>query len=438
MDNIFDEHIEMIIIKKFGKIIGKSLFLKKNILEINQKERNKKLEELEIKNLIKIYNNFCYILKVTENFEELVVLLIALKCVPLINEEWLNLLPLIDNDHKWNKALISLKSIHFYNKKYLFNIDVPISDIDEMKEYGKRLIVWNFIMVSSIAFNIVYYLEVLYTGINIKKTIEAIPLYKEDENLFKHERLKKELITDKYTVITLAYQRDREVNLSLIQYDNISYVDKVIIVWNDQNTTNIPKKEKWNKSNVPVFFIKTKKNSMNNRYLPYDIIKTECIFFLDDDIRITKKLLNKSFDLWKMNKNIIIGYYPRLTGKGTNITYFLEKKESYDLILLGLSLVHKNYIYNYSYKMSKKIRDIVDETMNCDDIAFNFMVSIFSNKPNILFTKGIDLSRCRKCYHKGLFFRKDHLSTRTNCLNIFSNLYGINPMIENQYFVSVY
>uniref|UniRef100_A0A0N5C8S0 Glyco_transf_64 domain-containing protein n=1 Tax=Strongyloides papillosus TaxID=174720 RepID=A0A0N5C8S0_STREA len=406
---------------------------------MSKEEKNKTLVELQNKDLILKFDNFCKILSYSQNFESLVILLIATNCVPLINKDWIKNLPLIDNDHDWEKGILLVENTDFNNEKFLKNIEILTSDINQMKEYGKRLISWNFIQLSSISFNIIYFLEKFFTGINIERTIQAIPLYKEDEILFEKERLRKKIISNKYTVITLTYQNNQKLNLSLRQYDSIPFVDKVIIVWNNEDTKFMLEKNRWYKSRVPVFFVKTKFNSMNNRYLPYDIIKTECIFFLDEDIRITEKLLMKTFNFWKMNKNVIVGYYARYTEKGVKSSYVLTKTKSYNLILLGLSLIHRRYIYSYSYKMSSKIRNFVDETLNCDDIAFNFMVALFTNKPNILFTKGVDLSRCKKCsHHTGLYFRPDHLTTRGKCIDMFTNLYGMNPLIENEYYSGVY
>lgn len=40
-------------------------------------------------------------------------------------------------------------------------------------------------------------------------------------------------------------------------------------------------------------------------------------------------------------------------------------------------------MYQYTYEMSQAIRDKVDEFMNCEDIAMNFLVSHITGKPPI-------------------------------------------------------
>lgn len=44
---------------------------------------------------------------------------------------------------------------------------------------------------------------------------------------------------------------------------------------------------------------------------------------------------------------------------------------------------HQYYAYLYSYVMPQAIRDMVDEYINCEDIAMNFLVSHLTRKPPI-------------------------------------------------------
>ena len=41
------------------------------------------------------------------------------------------------------------------------------------------------------------------------------------------------------------------------------------------------------------------------------------------------------------------------------------------------------YMYVYSYVMPQAIRDKVDEYLNCEDIAMNFLVSHITRRPPI-------------------------------------------------------
>lgn len=45
--------------------------------------------------------------------------------------------------------------------------------------------------------------------------------------------------------------------------------------------------------------------------------------------------------------------------------------------------ISQYYTYLYSYVMPQAIRDKVDEYMNCEDIAMNFLVSHITRKPPV-------------------------------------------------------
>lgn len=51
------------------------------------------------------------------------------------------------------------------------------------------------------------------------------------------------------------------------------------------------------------------------------------------------------------------------------------------MVLTGAAFFHKYYAYQFSYFMPQVIRDKVDEYMNCEDIAINFLVSHITRKP---------------------------------------------------------
>lgn len=49
----------------------------------------------------------------------------------------------------------------------------------------------------------------------------------------------------------------------------------------------------------------------------------------------------------------------------------------------GAAFYHKYYNYLYSLVMPQAIRDKVDEYMNCEDIAMNFLVSHMTRQPPV-------------------------------------------------------
>lgn len=53
------------------------------------------------------------------------------------------------------------------------------------------------------------------------------------------------------------------------------------------------------------------------------------------------------------------------------------------LFVIGAAFFHKYYAYIYSHVMPQAIRDKVDEYVNCEDIAMNFLVSHITRRPPV-------------------------------------------------------
>ncbi len=52
-------------------------------------------------------------------------------------------------------------------------------------------------------------------------------------------------------------------------------------------------------------------------------------------------------------------------------------------LFTGAAFVHKHYLYLYSNWLPQAIRDKVDQYMNCEDLAMNFLVSHITKKPPV-------------------------------------------------------
>ncbi len=82
----------------------------------------------------------------------------------------------------------------------------------------------------------------------------------------------------------LTYEREEVLVSSLQRLNNLPYLNKVVVVW---NSPKLPSAELvWPKLNVEVVVVNPGRNSLNNRFLPYDVIKTEAILSLDDDAHL--------------------------------------------------------------------------------------------------------------------------------------------------------
>ena len=81
--------------------------------------------------------------------------------------------------------------------------------------------------------------------------------------------------------------------------------------------------------------------------------------------------------------------------------------------------------------MDPQIREKVDEYMNCEDIAMNFLVSHLTRKPPLKVTSRWTF-RCLQC-PISLSEDDSHFEERHRCINFFTSLYGYNPLLNTQF-----
>lgn len=101
------------------------------------------------------------------------------------------------------------------------------------------------------------------------------------------------------------------------------------------------------------------------------------------------------------------------------------------MVLTGAAFYHKLYSYLYTYEMPSIIRDKVDELINCEDIAMNFLVSHVTQKPPIKVTSRWTF-RCPGC-PVTLSEDETHFQERHACINYFSQVYGYTPLLYTQF-----
>uniref|UniRef100_A0AC35UH35 Protein kinase domain-containing protein n=1 Tax=Rhabditophanes sp. KR3021 TaxID=114890 RepID=A0AC35UH35_9BILA len=389
----------------------------------------------------KIDENFCFVKTKSTNFPNIIIKLIQHNYIPIISTLDITKLPLVGTNFEWSKAIFIVNSKYIKDPNYLNNAISKFypSEIEEIKRYGKIMLAWNTRHPQIIAFNIVQFLELFSTGFNEKRLSKTIPLYPSDTNYFNKAKQNFKHYHDKYSVIILTYSRN-ELLLKLLQrFNEFNDVDKILVIWNNQNETSIPEKSFWANITSDVYFVKTNSNSLNNRFLPYDILRTEAILSLDDDQTLHPNQLNHAFGAWRLNKDVLVGSYPRLTQTNTSFSYHKTPiKGYYDLILTGHAFFHIKYLHIYSNQLPNEIKRWVDSNTNGEDISMNFIIAFFSNKPNIKFLEFRELSKkCSTCKHAAnISSKKDHYKNRSKILNLLYNTFAINPLIQTKYILN--
>ncbi|XP_042902881.1 exostosin-3 [Parasteatoda tepidariorum] len=237
---------------------------------------------------------------------------------------------------------------------------------------------------------------------------------------------------EQFTIVILTYEREAVLIDSLQRLRGLPYLNKVVVVWNSEK---LPSADlRWPEIGVPIHVIKAKKNSLNNRFLPFDVIETEAVLSVDDDAHLRHDEIVFGFRVWREARDRIVGFpgryhawYSLNGGWHYNSNYSCELS----MVLTGAAFFHKYYTYLYSYSMPQVIRDKVDEYMNCEDIAMNFLVSHVTRKPPIKVTSRWTF-RCPGC-PVSLSEEDSHFQERHRCIDFFSQVYGYMPLLNTQF-----
>ncbi|XP_072038914.1 LOW QUALITY PROTEIN: exostosin-like 3 [Amphiura filiformis] len=238
---------------------------------------------------------------------------------------------------------------------------------------------------------------------------------------------------EQFTIVMLTYERETVLLTSLQRLMGLPYLNKILVVWNSPEPPNTD--IVWPEIHVPIKVIKTKKNSLNNRFLPYDEIETEAILSIDDDAHLRHDEILFGFRVWREARDRIVGFPGRFHAWDLNnkngFLYNANYSCELSMVLTGAAFFHKYYAYLYSYTMPQAIRDKVDEFMNCEDIAMNFLASHITRKPPIKVTSRWTF-RCPGC-PDALSMDDSHFQERHLCIQYFTSIYGYTPLVYTQF-----
>lgn len=235
---------------------------------------------------------------------------------------------------------------------------------------------------------------------------------------------------EQFTVVILSYDRDTSLKATLEHLDGLPYLQKVIVVWNGI-TRKLP--DDWPKIHVPIHFTNPGTNKINNRFLPLDLIETEAILMLDDDVIIKQDAIHLGFRVWREYRDRLVGFMIRKhSGYGNSTNYVAEGSCEYSMVITDSAFFHKDYLRRYTEELPEAVQNLVNEKMNCEDIAMNFLVAHATQKPPLKVTKH-QKQNCHFDCSKGLSVRPSHYQARTDCIRFFMDVYGYNPLRFSQY-----
>jgi len=246
------------------------------------------------------------------------------------------------------------------------------------------------------------------------------------------ENLGGNLPREQFTIVILTYEREQVLIESIARLNGLPYLHKVVVVWNSLRPPSADLK--WPEIGVPVHIIRTLKNSLNNRFLPYDAIETEAILSVDDDAHLRHDEIIFGFRVWREQRDRVVGFPGRFhawNAQHNNWLYNSNYSCELSMVLTGAAFYHKYYSYLYSHIMPQAIRDKVDEFMNCEDIAMNFLVSHVTRQPPVKVTSRWTF-RCPGC-PVSLSEDETHFKERHKCINYFVKVYGYMPLLNTQF-----
>jgi len=237
---------------------------------------------------------------------------------------------------------------------------------------------------------------------------------------------------EQFTVVMLTYEREHVLMNSLARLYGLPYLNKVVVVW---NSLAAPADDlRWPDIGVPIHVVRTERNSLNNRFLPYDAIETEAVLSVDDDAHLRHDEIIFGFRVWREHRDQLVGFPGRFHAWDSNHTswnYNSNYSCELSMVLTGAAFYHKYYSYLYSYTMPEAIRDMVDSFMNCEDLAMNFLISHVTRKPPVKVTSRWTF-RCPGC-PVSLSEDDSHFQERHKCINYFSKVFGYMPLLYTQY-----
>jgi len=140
------------------------------------------------------------------------------------------------------------------------------------------------------------------------------------------------------------------------------------------------------------------------------------------------------FRVWREARERVVGFparYHAWDAGSKQWAYNSNHSCELSMVLTGAAFIHKYYFYVYSYSMPAVIRHKVDELMNCEDIAMNFLVSHITKTAPLKVTSRWTF-RCPGC-PETLSADETHFLERHDCLNYFTRIYGYNPLMYTQF-----
>lgn len=254
---------------------------------------------------------------------------------------------------------------------------------------------------------------------------------------------------DKFTVLMNGFSESRIPLLQSLAatYSLSPIVSSVLVLWGDPATSprvlhrlahNLTLSSS---SSAPISLLLQPSTSLNNRFLPRpNDISTDAVLVCDDDVEVDPTTLEFAFRVWTQNPHRLVGLFAR------SHDFDLDRREwaytvhpdRFSIVLTKFMLLKTRYLFLYTCPggpRMARVRGVVDEVRNCEDILMNFVVAEEAEVGSVLVgakrvrdygdarneEKGVSVV--------GLSSRKgEHRKRRGWCIREFHRLLGTMPL----------
>lgn len=243
--------------------------------------------------------------------------------------------------------------------------------------------------------------------------------------------------TKALTVVINTFKRPPKIVQDAIEfYAACDIVKHVYVIWSEKQLPPSQLTSKFNAWKTPtVTFQIQSTDSLNNRFKPLDGPHTDGIFAVDDDMRVPCEDLSNAFEVWMGSSRSLVGYMPRIhirskSGLVYRCWWRVWWHGVYSIILTKAAILHHDYFNMYTNVMPQSVRNLVDRSRNCEDIAMQFLISNHTGLPPIYVKAHIqDLGVFSGISTSKNVATAGHMDSRSKCLNALTSIYGKVPLV---------
>lgn len=234
-----------------------------------------------------------------------------------------------------------------------------------------------------------------------------------------------------------TFQRPKELQrvLASLLAEKVPSLLEIVVLWNNFDE---PTPANFTSDHgVSVRYRKPDRDSLNEKLRADPGFRTQAVLLSDDDIYYRPADLEFAFRAWRdFGRHRVVGGLARCAMTSPDdgsLVYDAcpAAADSYSMVLTDLAFAHVSFLDLYwrdDLAWMADIRNRVDRDFNCEDIAFNYLVSLATGN-------GPLLVRGRDQYVNldppgGISRQAGHMRARSECLNDFADTLRCVPLVD--------